>query len=249
MRLHSGGVSLFTPAEKTDLIKCMPVRNMPLVNGECYHVLNRGVAQMPVFNCIVDYRRFLKTMLYYQTENPKPRFSLFSPETKLINQKKKIIDIICYCLMPNHFHLLLLQNRNGGISEFISKLTNSYTKYFNIKNKRIGPLFQGEFKAVHVESEEQLIHLSRYIHLNPSVGYVTKNLEIYRWSSYLEFLDRDNINTCAKEIVLGQFRSVEKYKEFVLNQEDYGKQLEFIKHQLLDFKPHPQVQSSYTPGV
>lgn len=212
----------------------MPVRSIPFVNGEYYHILNRGVAQMPVFDSAFNYRHFLKTMLYYQIENPKPRFSLFSPATKLINQDKKIIDIICYCLMPNHFHLLLLQNRDGGISEFVSKLTNSYTKYYNIKNKRSGPLFQGEFKAVHVESEEQLIHLSRYIHLNPSVSYVAKNLETYRWSSFLEFLGHNNSSICTKEIILGQFKSFEEYKEFVLNQEDYGKRLEFIKHQLLD---------------
>ena len=190
---------------------------------------------MPVFNYVVDYRRFLKTMLYYQIENPKPRFSLFSPTVKLINQNKKIIDIISYCLMPNHFHILLSQNRKSGISEFISKLTNSYTKYFNIKNKRNGPLFQGEFKAVHVESEEQLIHLSRYIHLNPLVSYVTKNLEAYQWSSYREFLGYDNNLICSKDIVLEQFKSNNKYKEFVLDQEDYGKQLEFMKHQCLDF--------------
>ena len=213
----------------------MPVRSIPFVNGEYYHILNRGVAQMPVFDNAFNYRHFLKTMLYYQIENPKPRFSLFSPTVKLINQDRKIIDIICYCLMPNHFHFLLLQNRNGGISEFVSKLTNSYTKYYNIKNKRSGPLFQGEFKAIHVESEEQLVHLSRYIHLNPLVSYVAKNLETYRWSSYLEFLGHNNSGVCAKKIIFEQFKSFEEYKEFVLNQEDYGKQLEFIKHQLLDF--------------
>lgn len=92
--------------------------------------------------------------------------------------------------MPNHFHLLLQQIRDGGITEFISKLTNSYTRYFNIRNKRIGPLFQGEFKAVHVETDEQLIHLSRYIHLNPIVSYITKKLESYQWFSYLEYLGR-----------------------------------------------------------
>lgn len=190
---------------------------------------------MPIFNGATYFRRFLKLMRYYQLEGPKPRFSLFAPTTNLLNQDKKIADIICYCLMPNHFHFLLCQLRDGGITEFISKLSNSYTKYFNIRNKRIGPIFQGEFKAIHVDSNEQLIHLSRYIHLNPLVGYLTDNLETYPWSSYQEFVHKSSTNICTKKIILDQFKSSEDYKKFVLDQEDYAKQLEFIKHQLIDF--------------
>lgn len=191
---------------------------------------------MPVFGSIRDYRRFLKTMLYYQLEGPKPRFSLFAPTSTILNLNKKIIDIICYCLMPNHFHLLLRQKQEGGTTEFISKLANSYTKYFNIRNKRIGPLFQGEFKAVHIESNEQILHLSRYIHLNPLVSYITKDLDTYQWSSYPEFINQTNNNLCSKEIILEQFKSPQDYRKFVLDQEDYGKQLEAIKHQLIDLE-------------
>lgn len=214
----------------------MPSRIIPFINGEYYHVLNRGVAQMPVFNNTVDYRRFIKTMLYYRIENPKPRFSYFSPLNKLLNVNKKIVEIICYCLMPNHFHFLLRQIRNKGITEFISKLSNSYTKYFNIKNKRIGPLFQGEFKAIHIETNEQLLHLSRYIHLNPLVSYITKDLEKYQFSSYGEYVRMNNNDICCKEVIISQFKSIQDYRQFILNQEDYGKQLEKIKHQLIDLK-------------
>lgn len=214
----------------------MPSRIIPFINGEYYHVLNRGVAQMPVFNNTVDYRRFIKTMLYYRIENPKPRFSYFSPLNKLLNVNKKIVEIICYCLMPNHFHFLLRQIRNKGITEFISKLSNSYTKYFNIKNKRIGPLFQGEFKAIHIETNEQLLHLSRYIHLNPLVSYITKDLEKYQFSSYGEYVRMNNNDICCKEVIISQFKSIQDYRQFILDQEDYGKQLEKIKHQLIDLK-------------
>lgn len=226
----------------------MPTRALPFVNAQVYHILNRGVAQMPIFANVRDYKRFLKTMLYYQIEGPKPRFSLFTPASRLLNSNKKIIEIVSYCLMPNHFHFLLRQIRDGGITEFLSKLTNSYTKYFNLRHKRNGPLFQGEFKAVHIESNEQLIHLSRYIHLNPLVGFITKNLENYQWSSYPEYLKLTNTIVCSNEIILGQFRNPEAYKQFVLDQKDYGKQLEMIKHQLLESST-PQVQSYYTPGV
>lgn len=213
----------------------MPSRIIPLVNGEYYHVFNRGVAQMQIFNTAFDYKRFIKAMLYYQAEGPKPRFSIFSSTTNTINTNKKIANIISYCLMPNHFHFLLEQVRDNGISEFISKLTNSYTKYFNIKNKRIGPLLQGQFKAVHIEDNEQLLHTVRYIHLNPLVGYLINQLEDYPWSSYNEYIGIGNRQICSSETILNQFNSSSSFKQFVLDQEDYGKKLEAIKHLLIDY--------------
>lgn len=212
----------------------MPIRTTPLVNGEYYHIFNRGVAQMPIFNNAFDFKRFIKTTLYYQLSGPKPRFSIFTPTTTKLNLNKKIVNIVCYCLMPNHFHFIVQQNEEGGVSEFISKLTNSYTKYINIKYNRTGHLFQGQFKAVHIETNEQFIHVSRYIHLNPLVGYITTDLTKYPWSSYLEYIGLLNTNICSKDIILGQFESREAYKQFVQDQKDYGKMLEIIKHQLLD---------------
>lgn len=189
---------------------------------------------MQIFNNFYDHNRFLKTMIYYSIDGLKPRFSIFTPTTTALNTNKKIVDIVCYCLMPNHFHILLRQKRDGGITEFTSKLSNSYTKYINIKNNRVGPLFQGNFKAVHVETNEQLLHISRYIHLNPLVSYVARDLDNYKWSSYPEFVSFIGSEVCDKKIILDQFKSPEEYKRFVLNQADYGKNLEVIKHQLLD---------------
>lgn len=214
----------------------MPSRNVPFVNDEYYHIFNRGVAKMPIYNNVFDYKHFLSTILYYQIDGPKPRFSFFRDKPISLENNREIVDIICYCLMPNHFHFLLQQKKENGITEFVSKLSNSYTKYFNAKNKRVGPLLQGEFKSVYVESNDQLLHLSRYIHLNPLVGYVTKDLDFYRWSSYPEYINLINSQICNKKIILDQFKSGSDYKQFVLDQEDYGKQLEFIKHQLLDFE-------------
>jgi len=226
----------------------MPSRFIPLVNNEFYHVLNRGTGQMQIFNQNRDYQRFFKTMLYYRIQGPKPRFSLFSPENTHLDQNRKIVEIICYCLMPNHFHLLLQQKIDGGITEFISKLSNSYTKYFNTKNRRSGPLLQGEFKAIHVETDEQLIHLSRYIHLNPLVSYITKSLEQYTWSSFSEYTKEKKSNFLSTDIILDQFKSTSDYQKFVKDQEGYGKKLEAIKHQLLDYS-FPRVQTPITPGV
>lgn len=214
----------------------MSSRTVPFVNGEYYHIFNRGVAKMQIFSNSYDYNRFMKTFLYYIIDGAKPKFSIFTPTTTELDNTKRIVDVICYCLMPNHFHFFLQQKREGGITEFLSKLSNSYTKYFNVKNHRVGPLLQGEFKAVHVEKNEQLLHLSRYIHLNPLVGYIIKDLEDYRWSSYLEYIGLIKNSICSKEIILDQFKSPAEYKQFVLDQEDYGKQLEMIKHQLIDFE-------------
>ncbi|OIP57688.1 MAG: hypothetical protein AUK12_03200 [Candidatus Levybacteria bacterium CG2_30_37_29] len=147
-----------------------------------------------------------------------------------------MVDIISYCFMPNHFHFLLKQVRDGGISEFISKISNSYTKYFNIKNDRIGPLLQGDFKAVHIESNEQLLHVGRYIHLNPVIGFVTKDLELYKWSSYPEYIDLIKDSICEKEIILSQFETKNDYKQFVLNHVDYAQKHDQVKHLLLDFE-------------
>lgn len=175
-------------------------------------------------------------MIYYSIEGPKPRFSVFTPTTTLLDTNKKIVDIICYCLMPNHFHFLLRQKRKGGITEFTSKLSNSYTKYINTKNNRVGHLLQGNFKAVHVGTNEQLLHLSRYIHLNSLVSYLVKDLDSYKWSSYSEYISLIDNAICDKKIILDQFKSKEEYRQFILDYENYGKQLEKIKHQLIDFE-------------
>ncbi len=216
----------------------MPSRSIPFVNGEYYHIFNRGVAHMQIYRNASDYKRFIKAMQYYQKAGIKPRYSFYDPKIHILDLNKNLVDIVCYTLMPNHFHFLLKQTEEGGITELVSKLTNSYTKYFNTKYKRVGPLVQGEFRAVYIQTNEQLIHLSRYIHLNSLVGFITKDLDLYPWSAYHEYINTIDTKICSKEIILAQFKSPEDYKKFVLDQEDYGKRLEAIKHQLLDY---PQV--------
>ena len=211
----------------------MPSRIFPFVNDYFYHIYNRGSEKRPIFHTRRDYQRFMKTLYYYQHLGPKPKFSHFSQfQTYKLDSSKKIVNITAYCLMPNHFHLLIKQVADGGITEFISKVSNSYTKYYNTKHNRIGPLFQGEFKAVMVEKDEQLLHLSRYIHLNPLVSLLVKNLDDYEWSSYKEYLGGSGIS-CKQEI-LSFFKDSRAYKQFILDQADYRMRLEQIKHQVLE---------------
>lgn len=213
----------------------MPTRIIPLVNDQFYHVYNRGVEKRRIFDNRRTYTRFLQAVSYYQLVGPKPKFSNFIKYKSFEpNPNKKIAEIICYCLMPNHFHFLVKQLKEGGVSEFISKLTNSYTKYYNIKFNRIGPLLQGRFKAVLMESDEQLMHISRYIHLNPVSSFLVQKPEDYEWSSYNEYLNGKRM--CAKEEILSFFKSVKDYKKFIDDQIDYAQKLELIKHQLLDLE-------------
>lgn len=211
----------------------MPARTIPLANGEYYHIINRGVARMPIFLNRRDFKRFIETFTYYINGKVPVRYSLSSKEV-VLDPENQIVEIVSYSLMPNHFHFLLRQIEDNGILNFVRKATNSYAKYFNIKRKRKGPLFEGTFKAVRVETNEQLLHLSRYIHLNPLVGYVTHDLNSYKWSSYPEYLGHSELQICSRDIIIDQFQSSKDYEKFVLDQEDYGKKLEAIKHQLLE---------------
>lgn len=224
----------------------MPGRKVPLVNGQVYHIVNRGVASQPIFLNKWNYERAIETILYYQNVDIPLKYSFYKRLPKdrkleLLNhiQKKKdyLVDIVSYCLMPNHFHLLMMQLKDRGISTFISNFSNSYTRYFNTKNERNGHLFQGKFKAVRIGTDEQLLHVSRYIHLNPHTSYLVKGLkelEVYMYSSLPEYLDSKMKDVCNKRLVLNHFRSRRAYRKFVFDQADYQIKLDRIKHLILE---------------
>lgn len=116
----------------------------------------------------------------------------------------------------------------------MQKTLNSYTKYFNTKNKRVGSLFQGTFKAVPIESDEQLMHVSRYIHLNPYVSGLTQDLKLYPYSSYLSYIGLEENLLCTPEPVLSFFKNANDYENFVIGHKDYAKELEIMKHLLIE---------------
>lgn len=224
----------------------MPGRKVPLISGQVYHVVNRGVASQPIFISEWNYKRALETILYYQNVDIPLKYSFYKRLQKerkreYLNQisrnKNYSVDIISYCLMPNHIHILLKQLKDGGISSFMSNFSNSYTRYFNTKNKREGHLFQGKFKAVRISTDEQLLHITRYIHLNPYTSYIVKCLEVlesYAYSSLPEYLDSKLRGVCNKNLVLGHFRSRDYYKKFIYDQADYQRKLDRIKHLILE---------------
>lgn len=223
----------------------MPGRALPLVTNHYYHIYNRGVELRPTFTDKRDYQRFWTLLDYYRFSNFPLSFSKLKrlsqvEKSRLLNSIRKkgktLTEVVCACLMPNHFHLLLRQNQDEGISQFLSNLQNSYTRYFNLKYERVGSLFQGKFKAVHVETEQQLLHLSRYIHLNPYSSAIVKNLDqllSYLWSSLPQYLGNQH-GFCQIEVVMSSFSKPKHYKRFLLDQADYQKQLEQIKHLFLE---------------
>lgn len=218
-------------------------RKIVFENGYIYHIFNRGIERRSVFTNKRDFDRATNLIKFYKHKDIPIRFSqlLLQPQElrneilKNLYASEKIVEILCYCLMPNHFHFMLKQITRGGIARFISNITNAYTKYFNTKYQRVGPLFQGTFKAVLVESDEQLIHLSRYIHLNPVSSSLieSEKLKDYTYSSYFDYISSSG-DIVNREPVLSMFKNVKEYEQFVLNQADYARKLEKIKHLAFD---------------
>lgn len=219
----------------------MPYRITPLVSDHYYHIFNRGVAHQPTFLLAKDYERFLIYLSYYRHKKAPVRLSKLLQIRVDIRKKiltglettnDTIVDIIAYCCMPNHFHILLKQHVDGGVSLFMKKITDGYTRYFNTKHQRVGPVFQGAFKAVLINTNEQLLHVSRYIHLNPVVSVVIRENDFlsFPWSSLQSYINNKSSQFVNSQPVLENFRNSQKYLEFVRDQIDYGKHLEEIKH-------------------
>lgn len=214
-------------------------RKQPLVTGEIYHVFNRGLDKRVTFGNVNEYVRAVQSMKYYQHFSPPVKLSEFLRASDNLKNKmkeaswgNKLVSIIAYCFMPNHFHFMLKQEIDGGISKFVGQFLNSYTRYYNTKNKRVGGLFLDRFKNVLVISEAQLLHLTRYIHLNPySSGVIRKldDLASYKWSSLPEYLFPMKDEICCRNIIEGYFKSKQKYKEFVFSRAEYQKELKELE--------------------
>ncbi|MDO8638457.1 MAG: transposase [Candidatus Daviesbacteria bacterium] len=219
-------------------------RKIVFKNEEIYHIFNRGVERREIFTNSKEFSRMLELIKFYRFSYTPIRYSQFlllpkERQDQILDMFKKnevLVEIIAFCLMPNHFHFIIKQRLEKGITTFMANISNSYAKYFNTKNDRVGPLFQGAFKAVYIETNEQLIHLSRYIHLNPVVSSVidTSELNRYRWSSYFNYISKIESEFILSNMVLNMFKSQKDYEKFVLDQIDYGKKLEIIKHLALE---------------
>ncbi len=217
------------------------MRKDKLVEGQVYHVFTRSIAGYKVFNNNSEYERMQNLIQYYQAYKPAVKFSRFLRLPKdikenLNNDKEirdnKLVEIISYCLMPTHIHLVLKQIKENGISIFMGRLLNSYTKYFNIKHGRKGPLWESKFKNVLVETDEQLLHLTRYVHLNPATAKLVENPADWQVSSYKEYVDQNVIGICSYGDILDI--KPNEYKDFVEDRIGYQRELAEIKALMLD---------------
>src|SRR3989344_7313100 len=181
--------------------------------GEFYHVYNRGVEKRDVFSSLSDLERFLKSIVAFNTIEPIGSIHENAFNKKVLRRKAntQLVNIICYCLNPNHYHFIMQQKSDGGISEFMKRLGGGYTKYFNIKYKRSGVLFQGKFKASHIDSNDYLLHVSAYVNLNNRVHRLSGRTAKSSWDEYMGIAKN---KICKKEFILSQFKTKQEYKDF-----------------------------------
>jgi putative transposase len=209
---------------------------MKLTTDQTYHVFNKSIAGYKVFNGNSDFHRMLEISAFYQSKN-LDKFSVFNRQVNykkrlrelIYSDRQKQVEIIAYCFMPTHFHFVLKQVESNGTSDYLNSVLNSYTRYFNTKYQRKGPLWQGRTKKILVESDEQLLHLTRYIHLNPTTSYLVDKPEDWCHSSYNEYINspQANFKLCKYDDTLDI--NVKEYRDFVEDTIDYQRNLKRIK--------------------
>lgn len=211
----------------------MPAKNVikTYVEGGYYHVYNRGVEKRTIFMDAQDYHVFLRYLKEAFDKPLDPKASAvsvtlqglsFQGIPRLPKNFHKTVDLVAFCLMPNHFHLLLKQMDTRSLERCMRSLMTRYVGYFNKRHKRVGSLFQGPYKAAYVENEEYLLHLSRYIHRNP---LTQGNSFSKAYSSYTSYLQKQHISWLKPEIVLSFFdrdpllllkkKNINTYQRFV----------------------------------
>jgi REP element-mobilizing transposase RayT len=217
-------------------IKTEKMRKTEFANGEYYHIYNRGVDKREIFLEDFEYMRFLQALDEFNRIDPIG--SIFEQgfrdkNTALGYSVSKLVEIVAYCINPNHYHLILRQMKDKGIEKFMHKIGMGYSKYFNHKHKRSGSLFQGKFQAIHIDSNEYLLYLSAYVNKNNFIhGYNTGD---WKYSSLLDYLGKRNGKLCNKKIILSQLdNNVEQYKEFLENNASHLKEKKEMEKYLLE---------------
>lgn len=205
-------------------------------NGEYYHIINRGVDGRNIFANDADYKRFLESLREFNTHDhitirdllPRGATSGDSGYTP-VEEKERLVEVLCYCLLSNHYHLAVKQISEGGVTEFMRKIGTGYTLYYNKRHEREGRLFQNRMKVVHINNESHLLHISRYIHLNALDARDTSwreggmkdwniakdHLLQYPWSSYPIYMGSRESDLCEPKEMLELFGGKEKYEEFI----------------------------------
>ncbi len=219
----------------------MSTRKHTFASGEYYHIYNRGNSKQTIFHNKEDYYRFSKLIFLANGDN-NFKVSFIGNNIYNFDRGDKLVNIGCYCLMPNHFHILLTQPDDGNISKFMQKLSTGYSMYYNIKYERTGTLFEGKFKSRHVNDDRYLKYLFSYIHLNPvkliepkwkEKGVVNKKqvlqyLQRYQFSSYLDYVEDARPQTAIldRDKFPNYFSDRGIFRKEIFEWLDYGREIE-----------------------
>ena len=242
-------------------LKDKNMRKVIFANGEYYHIYNRGVDKREVFLDDFDYARFIKSMWEFNTIDPigslyelnfRHKDLGVGPPIGGPTPKSELVQIIAYCLNPNHYHMILKQVSENGISEFMKRIGGGYTTYFNKKYDRSGALFQGRFKSIHIDTNEYLLHLSVYVNKNNFIhGYKNSGTkspigdlvpEFWQYSSYLDYIGKRDGKLCNKEVILGQFKNNQGSTSGSFEIEPFDNYRDFMQKTALYFKDKKEME-------
>ena len=207
------------------------MRKQKLVPNNIYHIYNRGVEKRQIFMDERDYLRFIKNLAIFNDSRSADNFSESKNIEQRLKGRKLLVDILAFCLMPNHYHLLLRPLSKNGITEFMRKLGTGYVNYFNLKyQKRVGSLFQGKFKSVLINNETQFIYIPCYIHIN-SLDLIMSNwresgiknkkkalnfIDNYRWSSHADYRGQSRYPFILNKSILNEyFGNEDNYSQYI----------------------------------
>src|SRR3990167_1338038 len=196
----------------------MSSRKEPFAHDEYYHICNRGAEGCDITRDPLDSNRFVESLILFNVVEPIGSIyeqSFAKPDKK--RPKKKLVEIVAYCLNPNHFHLILKQLVENGISMFLGRLSGGFAYYINNRYKRSGSLYQGKFKARRILSNDDLLHCSAYVNLNPEVHQLGGKASKLVRSSWDEYMKESTLSICEKKIILDQFKNTNDYRKFALD--------------------------------
>ena len=218
------------------------IRKEKFITGEHYHIYSRTILNVPEFKNNSNAKKLHQAFLLGNSTNSGQAFGYLrdnkdNPKAlekaiEISQKGKKLVDILCYSIMPDHYHLLLKELKNNGVTDFVRRCNTSIAKYINVKNNRLGSLFESNFKAKHIDTNEYLLHLSVYINLNPldfisgkewrfnklkKWALIKQKLINYPWSSAKFFLNehQHDLILSGTEIILSQFKNTNDYERFV----------------------------------
>jgi putative transposase len=204
----------------------MPSRNVLKVDTpeSYYHIYARGHSRQVIFRDDEDHRVFLNVFKRHLSKD-EVTDNLGRPYVHLRGE----IELLCYCLMPNHFHLLVYQAEQGAMQKLMRSVMTTYSRYFNKKYDSSGPLFESRYKASRISSDPYLMHISRYIHLNPKEDW-----RVYPYSSIHAYFGIGQPEWLQQERITDLFESLPVYADFIYDHEDYKKSLALIQDELAE---------------